>query len=277
MAVYVIGDVQGCYSQLCRLLEKIQYDQTCDILWFSGDLVNRGPESLQSIRFVRSLGDRTVTVLGNHDLHLLALFYTEQGIAKSDPLYQILSSPDCNELMDWFRFQPLIHYDESLNFLLVHAGIHADWNLTLTQDYARELEQVLRGENYRSFFAHMYGDQPDRWSDNLTGIVRLRCITNVFTRLRFYTEDGRFEFDSKGNPRQHSQHGLIPWFEKNHCLERSLRVAFGHWATLAVGQYGRYFAVDGGCIWGGKLTALRIDTPDIQWFNMDCAAESVII
>lgn len=277
MAVYAIGDVQGCYSQLCRLLEKINYDQTRDILWFCGDLVNRGSESLQTIGFVRSLGDRAVTVLGNHDLHLLALYYTDQEIPETDSLYQIISSPDCNDMMDWLRFQPIIHYDEQLNFLLVHAGIHADWNLSLTQKHARELEQVLRGESYQSFFAQMYGDQPDRWSDSLTGILRLRCITNVFTRLRFYTGDGRFEFDSKGNPGQHAQDGLVPWFEKKHNLERSLRVAFGHWATLAVGQYGQYFAVDGGCVWGGKLTALRIDAPDIQWISVDCAAKTAVI
>ncbi len=276
MATYVIGDVQGCYSQLCRLLEKIQYDQVRDILWFCGDLVNRGPESLQSIRFVRSLGDRAVTVLGNHDLHLLALFYTQQSIAKTDPLYQILKSPDCDELIDWLRFQPLIHYDERLNFLLVHAGIHKDWDLTLAQDRARELEQVLRGENNRSFFVQMYGDRPDRWSEKLTGIERLRCITNVFTRLRFYTEDGRFEFSSKGSPQQHSQNGLVPWFENIPSLDRSLRVAFGHWSTLAVGRYGQYFASDGGCVWGGKLIALRIDTPETRWFNVDCVAEKVI-
>ncbi|MFV2031948.1 MAG: symmetrical bis(5'-nucleosyl)-tetraphosphatase [Gammaproteobacteria bacterium] len=276
MAVYVIGDVQGCYSQLCRLLEKIHYDQARDILWFCGDLVNRGPESLQSLRFVRSLGDRAVTVLGNHDLHLLALFYSRQNIGKNDPLAQILSSPDCDELMEWLRFQGFVHYDEKLNFLLVHAGIHADWDLTRVQDRARELEQALRGENYQSFLAQMYGDQPDCWSDDLTGIERLRCITNIFSRLRFYTRDGRFDFEAKGSPSLHSRHGLIPWFERNHCLECSLRVVFGHWSTLAVGQYGRYFAIDNGCIWGGRLTALRIDTSDIQWLSIDCAAEFAI-
>ncbi len=276
MAVYVIGDVQGCYSQLCRLLEKIHYDQARDILWFCGDLVNRGPESLQSLRFVRSLGDRAVTVLGNHDLHLLALFYSRQNIGKNDPLAQILSSPDRDELMEWLRFQGFVHYDEKLNFLLVHAGIHAGWDLTRVQDHARELEQALRGENYQSFLAQMYGDQPDCWSDDLTGIERLRCITNIFSRLRFYTRDGRFDFEAKGSPSLHSRHGLIPWFERNHCLERSLRVVFGHWSTLAVGQYGRYFAIDNGCIWGGRMTALRIDTSDIQWLSIDCAAEFAI-
>ena len=276
MAVYVIGDLQGCYSQLCRLLDKIRYDQTRDILWFCGDLVNRGPESLQSLRFVRSLGDSAVTVLGNHDLHLLALFYSEQEISKNDSLSEILSSPDCRELMDWLRFQPLIHYDKGLNFLLVHAGIYSGWDLNMAQDRARELEQVLRGNNYQSFFAQMYGDQPDRWSDNLTGIDRLRCITNLFTRLRFYTEDGRLEFDSKGSPDHHSAQRLVPWFEKKHCLESSLRIAFGHWSTLAVGQYGQYFVVDGGCVWGGNLTALRIDSVEIQWFSIDCAVESAI-
>ena len=219
MAVYVIGDVQGCYSQLCRLLEKINYDQSRDVLWFCGDLVNRGPESLQSLNFVRSLGDRAVTVLGNHDLHLLALYYSEHEIGEHDSLRQLLSSPDCGELMDWLRFQPLIHYDETFNFLLVHAGIHTDWNLKMAQKCAGELEQVLRGRDCQAFFEQMYGDEPDLWSNNLTGTERLRCITNVFTRLRFYTQDGRFEFDAKGNPQVHKRHGLIPWFEKEHRLE----------------------------------------------------------
>lgn len=273
MAVYVIGDLQGCYSPLCRLLEKIQYDQAQDILWFCGDLVNRGPESLASLRFVRSLGESAITVLGNHDLHLLALHYTRQDVDKSDSLAPILSSSDCHELMDWLRCRPLIHYEEELNFLLVHAGIHSDWDLNKAQNCAVEMEKTLRGENYRAYFAQMYGDQPDRWSDHLNGIERLRCITNVFTRLRFYTRDGRFEFNAKGSPRQHSGTGLVPWFEKNHRLKSSLRLAFGHWASLTVGQYGQYFAVDGGCVWGGKLTALRIDAPDVQWFSVDCAAD----
>ena len=165
MAVYVIGDVQGCYSRLIRLLDKIRFDQAKDKLWFCGDLVNRGPESLQTLRFVRSLGDSAITVLGNHDLHLLAIYHTRQIISESNSLSEILQSPDCDELIVWLQSQPLIHYDEDLKFLLVHAGIDADWSIAQATNYAGELEQVLRSENSESFFKQMYGDQPDRWSE----------------------------------------------------------------------------------------------------------------
>ncbi len=270
MAVYVIGDVQGCYSRLARLLDKIRFDPACDKLWFCGDLVNRGPESLQTLRFVRTLGDSAITVLGNHDLHLLAIFHTRQVISESNSLSEIILSPDCEELIAWLQSQPLVHYDADLNFLLVHAGIHADWDITQAIKYAGEVEQVLHGENSEFFFRQMYGDQPDRWSDDLTGIRRLRCITNILTRLRFYTADGRFEYKSNGSPRHHANAGLVPWFETNQRLNTPVRIVFGHWSTLKVGVYGQHFAIDGGCVWGRKFIALRIDTAEPQWFEVGC-------
>jgi len=270
MAVYVIGDVQGCYSRLARLLDKIRFDQTCDKLWFCGDLVNRGPESLHTLRFVRSLGDSALTVLGNHDLHLLAIYHTRQVVSKSNSLSEILLSPDCEELLAWLQSQPLIHYDAELSFLLVHAGIHLEWDIPQAIKYAGEVEQVLRGENSDFFFRQMYGDQPDRWSDDLTGIGRLRCITNILTRLRFYSADGRLEYKAKGSPRHHANAGLVPWFESNLRLNTSVRIAFGHWSTLKVGVYGQHYAIDGGCVWGRKFVALRIDTAEPQWFEVGC-------
>ena len=270
MAVYVIGDVQGCYSRLARLLDRIRFDQASDKLWFCGDLVNRGPESLQTLRFVRSLGDSAVTVLGNHDLHLLAIFHTRQVISESNSLSEILLSPDCEELIEWLQSQPIIHYDEDLNFLLVHAGIHADWDIPQAIKYASEVEQVLRSGNSDFFFRQMYGDQPDRWSEDLTGMERLRCITNILTRIRFYTADGRLEYKAKGTPRQHASAGLVPWFERNLRLNTPVRIVFGHWSTLKVGVYGRHFAIDGGCVWGHRFIALRIDTTEPQWFDVEC-------
>ena len=270
MAVYVIGDVQGCYSRLARLLDRIRFDPASDKLWFCGDLVNRGPESLQTLRFVRSLGDSAVTVLGNHDLHLLAIFHTRQVISESNSLSEILLSPDCEELIEWLQSQPIIHYDEDLNFLLVHAGIHADWDIPQAIKYASEVEQVLRSGNRDFFFRQMYGDQPDRWSEDLTGMGRLRCITNILTRLRFYTADGRLEYEAKGSPRQHASAGLAPWFERNLRLNTPVRIVFGHWSTLKVGVYGRHFAIDGGCVWGRRFIALRIDTTEPQWFDVEC-------
>ncbi|MCH6564341.1 MAG: symmetrical bis(5'-nucleosyl)-tetraphosphatase [Proteobacteria bacterium] len=270
MAVYVIGDVQGCYSRLIQLLEKIQFDQTRDKLWFCGDLVNRGPDSLQTLRFVRSLGDSAVTVLGNHDLHLLEIFHSRQVISESSVLSEILVSPDCAELIEWLQSRPLIHYDDDLKILLVHAGIDADWSISQAMEYAGELEQVLRGGNTDLFFSQMYGDLPDQWSEDLTGIERQRCITNILTRLRFYTADGRLEYQAKGSPRQHASAGLIPWFEKNPRLESPVRIVFGHWSTLKAGIYGRHFAIDSGCVWGHRLIALRIDTTEPRWFDIRC-------
>jgi len=274
MAIYVIGDVQGCYSELRRLLDKIRFDQVRDQLWFCGDLVNRGPESLETLFFVQSLGDAAVTVLGNHDLHLLAIFHGQQKLRKSDSLSAILNSPDCEELMAWLQSRPLVHFDRDLNFLLVHAGIHSDWDLQQTLDYASELEMALQRDNGKLFFDQMYGDVPDRWSQDLTGIERLRCITNVLTRMRFFTTDGRLAYKAKGSPQQHAEQGLIPWFEMDRRLNQSIRIAFGHWSTLGVGVYGKHYAVDGGCVWGGKFTALRIDSSEPQWFSIGCESRS---
>ena len=270
MAVYVIGDVQGCYSRLMQLLDKIGFDQACDKLWFCGDLVNRGPESLQTLQYVRSLGDAAITILGNHDLHLLATYHKREVVSESSSFSDILQSPHCEELLAWLQSQPLIHYDEDLKLLLVHAGIDVSWSIPEAIKYARELEQVLRGDNSESFFAHMYGDRPDSWSEELTGIRRLRCITNILTRIRFYTADGRLEYTAKGDPRQHANAGLIPWFEKNQRLNSDDRIIFGHWSTLMVGVYGRHYAIDGGCVWGRRFIALRVDSTEPQWFEIGC-------
>jgi len=274
MAVYVIGDVQGCYSRLAQLLDKIRFDQVCDKLWFCGDLVNRGPESLQTLRFVRSLGDSAITVLGNHDLHLLAIFHARQVISESSSLSEILLSPDCEELIAWLQSRPLLHYDDDLKFLLVHAGIDTDWSITQAIKYARELEQVLRSENCADFFRQMYGNQPNRWSEDLQGMARLRCITNIFTRIRFYQADGRLEYMAKNSPGHHASSGLVPWFERNLRLNSPVRIAFGHWSTLKAGVYGRHYAIDGGCVWGRRFIALRIDTFEPQWTHISCESES---
>jgi bis(5'-nucleosyl)-tetraphosphatase (symmetrical) len=172
--------------------------------------------------------------------------------------------------MAWLQSRPFIHFDRELKFLLVHAGIHPDWDLAQVLKFTDELESVLQGDNSKVFFRQMYGDMPDRWSQDLTGIERWRCITNILTRLRFFTADGRLEFNANGSPRAHAEQGLIPWFELKHRLDHSIRVVFGHWSTLRVGTYGNHFAVDGGCVWGGKFVALRIDSAEPQWISIDC-------
>jgi bis(5'-nucleosyl)-tetraphosphatase (symmetrical) len=270
MAVYAIGDVQGCYSELLRLLDKIKFDPANDSLWFCGDMVNRGPESLQTLRFIKSLGDQAVSVLGNHDMHLLALYHGKQKLDKSDTLSQVLTSPDCDELMAWLQTRPLAHYDSSLKTIMMHAGVHPNWNLEQTLARSLELEQMLQGGESHLFFEKMYGDSPDLWSDDLTGLDRLRCITNVFTRMRFLTPDCRLDFAAKGAPEQHKDSDLTAWYQVNGQLDSSVKVVFGHWATLATGQYGRHFATDSGCVWGQCLTALQIDTTEPCWHSINC-------
>ena len=268
MALYAIGDIQGCYSCLCRLLEETGFDQTADRLWFCGDLVNRGPESLQTLRFVRSLGDSAITVLGNHDLHLLALYHRQQKLDESDSLYQVLNSADCDMLMDWLRNRPLIHYDDHLSVLLVHAGIHPQWQLKQALSYAGEVEVILRGPDCGTFLSQMYGDRPEVWSDDLAGPLRLRCITNILTRMRYFDKSGRLQFQAKAGPANHPE--LVPWFEVDGMVQRGFDIVFGHWSTLPVGVYGGHFAMDGGCVWGGKMVAVNLESEKPQWYSIDC-------
>ncbi len=268
MAVYAIGDVQGCYSNLCRLLDKINFDETSDKLWFCGDLVNRGPESLATLRFIKSLGDQAVTVLGNHDLHLLAIYHSGDPVDKLDTLHAVLNSPDCDELMGWLQSRPLLHFDQNLSILMVHAGIHPQWSLPQAQQCAAEVERALNGPDSKTYFAQMYGDRPDRWSEELKGVDRKRFITNVLTRMRFFTSDERLDMHAKGGPTQHPE--LTPWYSVNQRHNEGFRIVFGHWSTLSVGSYGHHFAIDGGCVWGGKFVALQIDLEEPRWHSISC-------
>ncbi|MCP4188130.1 MAG: symmetrical bis(5'-nucleosyl)-tetraphosphatase [Gammaproteobacteria bacterium] len=268
MAVYAIGDVQGCYDNLCRLLDKINFDDASDSLWFCGDLVNRGPDSLATLRFVKELGEQAVTVLGNHDLHLLAMHHGGQPVAESDTFYAVLNSPDCDELLAWLQSRPLLHFDNNLKMLLVHAGIHPQWSLQQAQHYAAEIEQTLNGPDSQAFFAQMYGDQPSHWHEGLSGMDRKRCITNILTRMRFFSTDERLDMKAKGGPGQHPE--LTPWYILNHRLDDQFRIVFGHWSTLAVGSYGYHFAIDGGCVWGGKFVALQVDLQEPRWISISC-------
>ena len=269
MAIYAIGDVQGCYSELNRLLEKISFDPAKDQLWFCGDLVNRGPESLQTLQFVKSLGDRAISVLGNHDLHLLALHHGVEKVRDASSLQQVLDSPERDELMAWLQGLPILHYDELHNALLVHAGIHPEWGLSKALKLAAEVETTLRGKHAKKFLSKMYGNKPAIWSDELSGYRRLRLITNTFTRMRYLNAAGELDFECAGSPRQNMRSGLTPWFQMASVLREDKRVFFGHWSTLPVGCYGRCFALDGGCVWGGHMVALRIDYEAEDWFFVD--------
>ena len=259
MATYAIGDVQGCYDDLMRLLDKISYSRERDILWFAGDLVNRGPKSLQTLQFIRDLGDRAISVLGNHDLHLLAAAYGVRAPHKNDTFGDILSSPVRDELLEWLRHQPLIHHDEQLNFAMVHAGIYPAWSISDAKTYAVEVQHVLRSENYREYFSTMYGNQPDRWSAHLQGSDRLRFIVNSFTRMRFLTESGALDMSEAG-PVGSQPNNLTPWFDQSIQLPDDLEIVFGHWAALGGTRISRFHALDSGCVWGNALTALELES-----------------
>jgi bis(5'-nucleosyl)-tetraphosphatase (symmetrical) len=258
MAVYAIGDVQGCLEPLQRLLDELNFDPAADTLWFAGDLVNRGPESVAVLRLVYGLGEHALTVLGNHDLSLLAIAAGVGRRGRHDTVDDVLSAPDAKELLDWLHHRPLLHHDAGLGFTLVHAGLAPAWDLATAQACARELEAALRGSEYHDFLADMFGNQPERWTDDLAGIDRLRCITNHFTRMRYCRFDGSLDLRAKNPPGQQPQ-GLVPWFELPWRRNRDLDIVFGHWAALGHYRAPGIHALDSGCVWGGRLTALRLD------------------
>jgi bis(5'-nucleosyl)-tetraphosphatase (symmetrical) len=258
MSIWAIGDVQGCDDELELLLETLNFDPARDQAWFVGDLVNRGPKSLETLRRVKSLGAAAICVLGNHDLHLLALAVNAEAPVADDWLQPVLDAPDNRDLLDWLRNRPLAYYDAGLNTLMVHAGIAANWSVDDTLDYAAEVEQVLRGNDAGEFLIAMYGSKPTRWTDQLEGIDRLRFITNCLTRIRYSTLDGRLDFSEKLAPGTQPDY-LLPWFDLPDRATGKTRIVFGHWSTLGLVQRPNLIATDTGCVWGGSLTAVRLD------------------
>lgn len=264
MSTYAIGDLQGCYSELQSLLDKINFDETNDQLWFVGDIVNRGPESLACLRFVKSLGSNAIIVLGNHDLHLLAIANgQEQYMHKADTLQSILTAPDREELLTWLRLCPLLHSDSDLGFTLIHAGLPPQWDLEQAITYAKELEIVLSGKNYMEYFDNMYGNQPDYWSEDLAGWDRIRFITNCFTRIRYVDEKGQLELKEKGAPEIQTK-SLIPWYAAWNRKTKNNKIVFGHWANLVFAKDQNFkqhnvYPIDTGCLWGRELTAMRLE------------------
>jgi len=255
MAIYAIGDVQGCYAALLRLLDKCRFDPARDKLWLVGDLVNRGPHSLAVLRFVKSLGKRAVTVLGNHDLSLLVIAAGHGKPHHGDTIDAILRAPDRDELLHWLRHRKLMHAGNG--YAMVHAGLLPQWTIKQALACAGEVEAALQGDDHDEFLGQMYGNKPARWRDSLRGYDRLRCITNVFARMRLCTPEGRLEFTHKGNPTGMPR-GYLPWFEIPGRRSRRTPVIFGHWASLGLYTGSNVFAIDTGCIWGRELTALRL-------------------
>ena len=258
MAVYAIGDLQGCYDSFRRLLDKLEFEPATDRLWLTGDLVNRGPKSLKTLRFVRSLGESVCAVLGNHDLHLLALA-NDIRFAKNqfDSLWKVLAASDSDELLHWLRRRPLAYFDAGLNTLMVHAGVPPQWNVTDTLARAAEVEQRLGSDDYLDFLKKMYGDKPAKWSDELEGNKRLRVIVNCLTRMRMIKPGGRLELTHTGPPDVAAK-GLVPWFDAPQAAWRGTRIVFGHWSALGLLVREDLLSLDTGCVWGRQLTAARL-------------------
>jgi bis(5'-nucleosyl)-tetraphosphatase (symmetrical) len=259
MARWAIGDVQGCCDELEELLQRIHFSPDRDRLWFVGDLVNRGPYSLKTLRLIRAMGDNAVCVLGNHDLHLLAIALVGAKLRKSDTLSEVLAAPDRDSLIEWLLLRPLAHYEPQRGDLLVHAGLVPQWTATLTMELARDVERVLRHDP-RSLLAVMYGDEPDHWQDRLSGIDRLRFTINVLTRLRFCTPEGKVDFKQKGKPGS-AHKPLLPWFKAPNRWSSAIRIVFGHWSALGLHRERGVLALDTGCVWGSSLTAANLDDP----------------
>lgn len=267
---YVIGDVQGCFDSLRRLLDAVQFDEQADRLWFVGDLVNRGRNSLKVLRFIKQLHRPAKITLGNHDLHLLALlFLDKRNQGEDETLQDILRAEDRVSLGHWLRGQPILIHDESFNVVMCHAGIAPLWSLAKAKALALELEQAISGEHPCDFFRDMYGHEPTHWSDALQGMPRLRLICNYFTRMRFCKANGDLVLEYKGRIDE-APPNLFPWYQTPHRQPIEPHLVFGHWAALeGVCPHSRIHALDTGCYWGGRLTALRLQ--DMRRFEVACA------
>jgi bis(5'-nucleosyl)-tetraphosphatase (symmetrical) len=267
MTTYAIGDVQGCYDQLRTLLDAIRFDPAADTLWFVGDLVNRGPRSLETLRFVRGLGERAVTVLGNHDLHLLVVAAGVRKPHRGDTLDEIIQAPDRDELLEWLRTRKMMHVQG--DWAMVHAGLLPQWTIPRAAALAREVETALQGEDYAGFLQHMYGNAPEMWDDALTGYDRLRVIVNAMTRLRLCDAHGRMNFSHKGEL-DDAPAGYFPWFGVPGRRSAGTPIVCGHWAALGVMLTPDLLGIDSGCVWGRQLSALRLE--DRRLFQSDCSA-----
>lgn len=266
MSTYAIGDLQGCYVSLQALLEKLEFNKSRDTLWFVGDLVNRGPDSLACLRFARGLGDRAIAVLGNHDLHLLAVAEGLSRAGKRDTIQPILDAPDREDLLAWLRSRKLLHVDS--HFIMVHAGLLPQWSLKTAIGLAQEIEKLISGRERRSFLKSMYGDEPVLWDNALVGSARNRLVTNAMTRMRLLNEHDEINLDYKGEL-EAIPPGTVPWFVRRHPSTLSRTIIAGHWSALGLHVTPNFVGLDTGCAWGQQLTAMRLEDRTI--FQVDCA------
>jgi bis(5'-nucleosyl)-tetraphosphatase (symmetrical) len=266
MATYAIGDVQGCYDQLMRVLDEADYDERRDVLWFVGDIINRGPQSLATLRFVKGLGARQVTVLGNHDLNLLAVAEGTRKPQGGDTVSDILGSPDRDELLAWLRHQKLVHSERG--WAMVHAGLVPQWTIAQALACSAEVEAALQADDYREFLKNMFGNEPRHWRDDLSGYDRLRVIVNATVRMRLATADGAIDFSHRLAP-ETAPAGYMPWYDVPGRASRGTRIIFGHWAALGLLVRDDVVCLDSGCVWGRSLSMLRLD--DGQLSECDCS------
>jgi bis(5'-nucleosyl)-tetraphosphatase (symmetrical) len=267
VTTYAIGDIQGCHDEFRELLDRIGFDAAKDTLWLVGDLVSRGPKSLETLRYVRSLGDAAITVLGNHDLNLLAVAAGVRKPHRSDRVDDVLDAPDRDELMRWLRSRKMMHVHGE--YAMVHAGLLPQWTVPRAHELAAEVENALTGPSHVEFLTRMYGNEPARWDESLTGYHRLRVIVNAMTRLRLCDADGNMELNHKTGP-EGAPEGYMPWFEVPGRASAGTSILFGHWAALGLKLTGDVLAIDSGCVWGRSLTAVRLE--DRQLFQCDCRA-----
>ena len=265
MSDYAIGDLQGCFAPLEELLEAIAFDRARDRLWFVGDLVNRGPDSLACLRFVKGLGEAATTVLGNHDLHLLCVAQGVQRARSRDTLDEVIAAPDRDALLDWLRTRPLFHVDGP--YAMVHAGLLPQWSIARAAALAREVEAVLSGPGWREFLARLYGDEPRSWEEGLQGMDRLRVIVNAMTRLRVCDALGTMALDFKGEPGERHD-GWMPWFDVPRRASATHAIVCGHWSALGLRVEANLLSLDSGCVWGRSLSAVRLS--DRRVFQVAC-------
>ena len=278
MTRYAVGDLQGCLKPLQCLLTEVDFKPEHDQLWCVGDLINRGPQSLQTLRYLKTLSDQHPAslrvVLGNHDLHLLAIAHGLRKRGKHDTLDELLVAPDRAELLEWLRHQPLLHRDKDLGWSMLHAGLPPQWSIKKALKNAAKVEKQLRGENYLNLLQNMYGNEPDRWSSELRKLPRWRFTINCLTRMRYITPKGVLDFQEKLAP-GHQADGLIPWFKAKKPKWAGSNIVAGHWSTIGAARNGSVYHLDSGCVWGGCLTALQIDTPQPkkpQFISVSCDA-----
>ncbi|CUX96094.1 Bis(5'-nucleosyl)-tetraphosphatase, symmetrical [Candidatus Gullanella endobia] len=257
MSTYLIGDIHGCFNELKIMLMQIQFDPTIDTLWLTGDLVSRGPGSLEVLRLLRTMSESVRLVLGNHDLDLLAVYTCIRKNTPKDCIIPLLEAPDANELINWLRHQPLLQIDEEKKIVMTHAGITPQWDLATARQCAYEIETVLKSDSYPLFLDAMYGNMPNNWNSDLSGIARLRFSTNVFTRMRYCFPNGELEMNCKDTPEK-APKPLQPWFALPRLVSKNYNIIFGHWASLmGKGTPANIYGLDTGCCWGGKLTLLH--------------------